>query len=279
MDYSLDLFAYLDAEQKYQFVSQSYANFYGYDEDDLIGQKPVTVFDTDSLDGVILPNLKKCWTEAKPVNYQAWLMPKKSATPVFMYNSYLPHISKSTGKVVGIIVIAKDVTEFKRAEGLLSKSANTDALTNIPNRLYLENQLAALTKSTARRSDRFALLFCDLDGFKQVNDSFGHAVGDKVLFQVASRLKNLVREEDILARYGGDEFAILITPLVDPDILPTIRNKIEKVIAQPFDVGGNTIEIGISIGISLFPDEAITKDALFDVADKRMYSNKHSKNN
>ncbi|MDC2889525.1 GGDEF domain-containing protein [Psychrosphaera algicola] len=194
-----------------------------------------------------------------------------------MYTTYLPHISKTTGEVVGMIVMAKDVTEFKRAEGLLSKSANTDALTNIPNRLFLENKLSKLTKSTARRSDRFALMFCDLDGFKQVNDTYGHAVGDKILYQVANRLNKLVRDEDILARYGGDEFAILITPLLDEQIISIIQNKIEAVISKPFDISGNKISLGMSIGVAIYPDVATSKEALFEIADQRMYSCKNAK--
>lgn len=277
MDYSLDLFAYLDKENKYEFVSKSYSNFYGFETKELIGNRPQSVFDTETYEQVIKPNLDKCWLEAVPVNYQAWLMPKKANSPCYMYTTYLPHISKTTGEVVGMIVMAKDVTEFKRAEGLLSKSANTDALTNIPNRLFLENKLSKLTKSTARRSDRFALMFCDLDGFKQVNDTYGHAVGDKILYQVANRLNKLVRDEDILARYGGDEFAILITPLIDEQIISIIQNKIEAVISKPFDISGNKINLGMSIGVAIYPDVATSKEALFEIADQRMYSCKNAK--
>lgn len=278
MDYSLDLFAYLDKDNHYQFVSKSYANFYDFENDDLIGKKPEMVFDIETYEQVIEPNLSRCWQEAKPVNFQAWIMPKKANSPCYLYTTYLPHIAKETGEVVGVIVIAKDVTEFKRAEGLLSKSANTDALTNIPNRLFLENKLSSLTKSTARRSDRFALLFCDLDGFKQVNDNFGHAVGDKILFQVAHRLNKLVRTEDILARYGGDEFAILISPLVDENIIPVVKQKIEDVISKPYDISGNRIELGISIGVAIYPDEVTSKEELLEIADKRMYTCKNAKN-
>ena len=277
MDYSLDLFAYIDANGHYQYVSKSYADFYGFKIKELIGHQPEEVFDSETYQQVILPNLNKCKETASPVNYQAWIVPKHVHTPCYLYTSYLPHISKNN-EVTGVIVIAKDVTEFKRAEGLLSKSANTDPLTNVPNRLFLENKLTELTKSSSRASDRFALLFCDLDGFKHVNDTFGHAVGDKILYQVANRLSKHIRKEDILARYGGDEFAILITNLLDESILKIIRQKIEHSIAQPFEVSGNTMNVGISIGISIFPDEAEEKSRLLDVADKRMYRCKNAKN-
>jgi len=278
MDYSLDLFAYIDIDGRYQYVSRSYADFYGCEPKDLVGHQPKEVFDEETYKQVIEPNLNKCLNTAKPVNYQAWIVPKHINNPCYMYTSYLPHFSKDKNKVVGVIVSARDVTEFKRAEGLLSKSANTDALTNVPNRLYLENRLTELTKSSGRSSDRFALMFCDLDGFKEVNDTYGHAVGDKILYQVASRLQKHIRRDDTLARYGGDEFAILITDFGEDNILDVIKNKIEHSIAQPFEVSGNKIRIGISIGTSIYPEEADNKSDLLDVADKRMYTNKNAKN-
>ena len=277
MDYSLDLFAYIDKTGTYQYVSKSYADFYGYEADALVGQEPKAVFDIETYQQVILPNLTKCLESAKPVNYQAWIVPKQLNNPCYLYTSYLPHIT-AEGEVAGVIVIAKDVTEFKRAERLLAKSANTDPLTNVPNRLFLENKLSELTRISGRTSDRFALLFCDLDGFKSVNDSHGHAVGDKILFQVATRLKKHIRHDDILARYGGDEFAILITHLHNDETLPRIRQKIQQSISQPFEVSGHKIKIGISIGTAIFPDDNEEKANLFDIADKRMYQNKNAKN-
>lgn len=277
MDYSLDLFAYIDGHGHYQYVSRSYADFYGFSIEELLGHQPQDVFDPESYEKIIRPNLEKCLSEKLPVNYQAWIVPKKVNNPRYLYCTYLPHIAKDSGEVSGVIVMAKDVTEFKRAEGLLSRSANTDALTNIPNRLYLESKLTDLTKSSSRVSDRFALMFCDLDGFKQVNDQYGHAIGDKILYQVASRLNATIRKNDVLARYGGDEFAILLTNLSEDNVVNVVKQKIEKAIMQPFDVSGHQISIGISIGVAVYPDESLDKTQLLDYADKRMYQCKNSK--
>lgn len=277
LDYSLDLFAYIDINYRYQYISNSYAHFYGFTPDELIHQSPKKVFDATTYQEVISPYLNECVNNKKPVNFESWISTNKFEQPHFLYMSYLPHISRETGEVVGVIVIAKDVTEFKRAENILSTSANTDPLTDIPNRLYLERKLESLTQGTSRSSDRFALLFCDLDGFKQVNDSHGHAVGDKVLYQVAKRLSKHIRNEDVIARYGGDEFIILVSPLVDSDVVSIIKEKIDRSISQPFDVAGNKINIGVSIGTSIYPDEGKVIQDLFDLADRRMYESKNTK--
>lgn len=277
LGYSLDLFAYIDINYRYQYVSNSYAHFYGFSSDELIGRTPDQVFDSTTYEAVINPYLNKCVKEKKPVNFETWITATKLQEPHFLYMSYLPHISRETGEVVGVIVIAKDVSEFKRAEGILSTSANTDPLTDIPNRLFLERKLDSLTKGTGRSTDKFALLFCDLDGFKQVNDTHGHAVGDKVLYQVAKRLRKHIRSEDIIARYGGDEFIILVSPLVDISVVSIIKEKIDRSISQPFDVSGIKINIGVSIGTSIYPDEATDVLELINQADRRMYQSKNNK--
>ena len=145
------------------------------------------------------------------------------------------------------------------------------------NRLFLENKLHELTQNSSRETDRFALLFCDLDGFKEVNDKYGHTIGDRILYQVARRLSNNIRNEDILARYGGDEFVILISPLSDDSAICRIKEKVERSLSQPFDVSGNMIKVGVSIGTSIFPDETTDLPALLEAADQRMYDCKNQK--
>lgn len=278
LGHSFDLFAYIDMNKTYRYVSKSYASFWGFSADELIGQTPQQVFRNETLTQVIGPLLTRCIKDKKPVNSDAWVQGHNSQGPHYLYFSYLPHIAKQTGQVQGVIVIAKDVTEFKRAETILAKSANTDALTNIPNRLFLENKLQQLTQNSARQSDRFALLFCDLDGFKHVNDVYGHAVGDKILYQVARRLNHTIREQDILARYGGDEFVILISPLADNLAISSLQQKICRSLSQPFEVSGNVIRVGVSIGTSIYPDETTELASLLQTADQRMYSCKQQKN-
>ncbi|NVK23650.1 MAG: GGDEF domain-containing protein [Gammaproteobacteria bacterium] len=277
LDNSLDLFAYIDLDQKYQYVSESYAEFYDFKVSDLIGNTPEQVFDKSSYEDVIKPQVLNCLNKKAAIHYESWITAQNSQQPRYLYVSYLPHIDSNTNEIVGIIVISKDITEFKRAEGLLAKTANTDALTNIHNRLYLEKKLEQLTKQNSRESDRFALLFCDLDGFKHVNDKFGHAIGDKILYQAARRLSKNTRKEDTLARYGGDEFIILVSPLSNDEVIKTIKEKVERSFSQPFEVAGNSFKVGISIGVSIYPDEATNTADMIHKADQRMYFNKNKK--
>lgn len=277
LGHSFDLFAYIDLKKRYQYVSKSYASFWGFKVSDLVGKTPNQVFVNKTLSDVVKPLLTKCIEEKKPINSNSWIRGLHTEQEHYLYFSYLPHISKETGKVLGVIVIAKDVSEFKRAQAILAKSANTDALTDIPNRLFLENKLQELTQKCSRGTDRFALLFCDLDGFKEVNDQYGHAVGDRILYQVARRLSNNIRDEDILARYGGDEFVILISPLSDDSAISRIKEKVERSLSQPFEVSGNMIKVGVSIGTSIFPDETTDLPALLQAADQRMYDCKNQK--
>ena len=277
LGHSLDLFAYIDLEQRYQYVSQSYAEFYNFNVEDLIGKKPNQVFDKSTYEDVVMPQLSKCIENKTAIHYESWIIAQSFQQPHYLYISYLPHVDTKSDEIVGIIVIAKDVTEFKRAEGLLAKTANTDALTNIPNRLFLVNKLEELTKQNSRESDRFGLLFCDLDGFKEVNDQHGHAIGDKVLNQAARRLSKNTRKEDVLARYGGDEFVILVSPLSNDEVINTIKEKIERSFSQPFEISGHSLKVGISIGVSIFPDEARNIEEMLHKADQRMYFNKNKK--
>lgn len=277
LGHSFDLFAYIDLAMRYQYVSKSYACFWGFEDKDLIGKTPKQVFHDLTLSEVITPLLKKCIDNKKPINNDAWVRGQNNERAHYLYFSYLPHVSKNTGQVQGVIVIARDMSEFKRAEGILAKSANTDALTNIPNRLYLEKKLQELSKNSSRQSDRFALLFCDLDGFKDVNDSYGHAVGDKILYQVANRLSNNIRTQDVLARYGGDEFVILISPLVENEVVHRVKEKVERSLSQPFNISGKIIKLGVSIGSSIFPDETTNLSSLLNAADQRMYDCKNQK--
>ena len=276
-NFSIDLFAYVDKDGTYQYISESYAKFSGFSAEEIIGRTPCEIFDKGTYQNIILPKLTECKSLARPVNYQTWVSSKKVDESHYLYVSYLPHICNVTGEVLGVLVIAKDITEIKQAENLLSQSAYTDPLTKIANRHYLEKKLGEYTQSGARSSDRFALMFCDLDGFKRVNDTYGHAVGDDILHQVASKLAQLIRKEDVIARYGGDEFVILLPELTNKGALSAIQQKIEHAMQKPLDISNRKVNLGISIGIATFPDEADNRFCLLNLADKRMYQHKQLK--
>ena len=156
----------------------------------------------------------------------------------------------------------------------MTRSAEIDALTQLPNRMLLLDRFAQAIATAKRRASRLALLFLDLNEFKQINDTLGHAAGDEVLQQVARRLSHAVREADTVSRHGGDEFLILLTEVSQPADAAVIAGKLLAVLDEPCQVAGQTWRIRASIGISLYPDDGVDIKTLIDCADAAMYSAK-----
>jgi len=167
----------------------------------------------------------------------------------------------------------------KIADARLQQQARTDSLTGLPNRRLFSECLASATAGTRRRGGLLGLLYIDLDRFKLVNDSLGHSVGDLLLCEVASRLKDRVRQSDTLARIGGDEFAIVLTSLTRAEDAGVVANSLLECMTKPFHVEGHEITIGASIGISIYDDAGTDGADLLRKADSAMYAAKRSGRN
>lgn len=180
------------------------------------------------------------------------------------------------GNTEATVCISRDITAQSLAEEKTWHSAHHDLLTGLPNRRLFLDRLEQEAKHSKRSSAPFALLFMDLDGFKGVNDSLGHDMGDRLLVAVAQRLNDCVREEDTVARLGGDEFTVLLVGTSEQgDVVAVAQNIIEK-LAEPFYITQETIRISVSIGITLFPQDAATPPEMLEAADKAMYKAKKS---
>lgn len=169
--------------------------------------------------------------------------------------------------------------ELKKANNELDYFAYHDALTKLPNRYYLRENLAKILSHAKRHEETIALLFIDLDGFKSINDTFGHATGDEVLKDVAFRIKSLLREEDTVARIGGDEFALIIGDITNLTYIEKISERIISEINRDYESVPTPSPVGVSIGISLFPKDAQDIDTLINYADEAMYRIKKSSKN
>jgi len=174
----------------------------------------------------------------------------------------------------GLAVTLRDISETKESERLLIKSANTDALTGLPNRYWLVNSLPTLLRVAGHRNKMMAVLFIDLDNFKQANDRFGHAVGDKLLKMAAERLKSVIRNGDEVVRLGGDEFTVLLNTIENTAEINRVAVRIAEAFAEPFRILGHAVNVGSSIGISLFPEDGVDADTLIQKADIAMYASK-----
>lgn len=174
----------------------------------------------------------------------------------------------------GFVSIYIDITERKRAEERIRVMALHDALTGLPNRLNINDQIDQALERAHTSGKRFALLFLDLDGFKKVNDTLGHDAGDELLVKVATELKAAVRETDVVARLGGDEFVVLLHDLEHVTPATTIATEIVRRLSMPFPLAKAEVRIGTSIGIALYPEHDTHREGLLKAADEAMYAAK-----
>ncbi len=187
----------------------------------------------------------------------------------------LQSVSLSAGHHA-IVAVVRDVGEKKKTEKLIWTQANYDALTELPNRRLFNDRLDQEIKKSHRSKSPFALLFIDLDRFKVINDTLGHAKGDKLLLQVAHRISNCVRESDTIARMGGDEFTAILTDIVDKGQVERIAGNIIERLTEPFylENDNNGCFISASIGIALYPLDGIDIESLVKHSDQAMYQAK-----
>jgi len=177
------------------------------------------------------------------------------------------------------VAFLTDITEHKRMGEELKHLAHHDALTGLPNRILFTDILDRVLAQSKRHQKKLAILFLDLDGFKAVNDTLGHDIGDKLLKEVAERLKNCIRGSDTVSRIGGDEFNILLSDITSVDDAAVIPRKILAAFQQPYTFAGHELHITSSIGISLYPDDSKDTGTLLKYADIAMYHAKeHGKN-
>lgn len=185
-------------------------------------------------------------------------------------------VRDDNGAILEYVSLFIDITQRKRSEEEIAYRANYDALTGLPNRTLLAERLGQAMKQARRETARVAVMFIDLDFFKQVNDTLGHAIGDRLLQGVAERMRLCVRETDTVARQGGDEFVALLAGIEDKAVASKVAEKIIAQLGTPFMIEGNEIRIGASIGITLFPDDGQDVETLFHNADLAMYRAKEA---
>jgi diguanylate cyclase (GGDEF)-like protein/PAS domain S-box-containing protein len=178
------------------------------------------------------------------------------------------------GVLIGLMGITREINELKETEINLQYLATHDALTDLPNRYLMNDRLEQILGQAKRSPSTFAIVYLDLNGFKTVNDSYGHKVGDLLLRQVADRLKKCARPTDTVARLGGDEFVIIFALLARSEDVTVVAHKVEACFAKPFSLEGPRVKVEASIGISLYPDHGEDQETLIKAADYAMYLSK-----
>lgn len=198
---------------------------------------------------------------------------------LFDLSTTLAPLRDASGEVTGYLAIASDISERKAAEKRIEFLAYRDVLTGLPNRLLLLDRFSQAAHHADRTDSQMALLFLDLDNFKTINDSLGHAVGDALLKEVAARLTTCVRESDTISRQGGDEFLVVLPDLRGMDAITPVLLKIREQLQQPFEFDGHELTTSASIGIAIYPDDGHDFDTLLKKADTAMYQAKDAGRN
>jgi diguanylate cyclase (GGDEF)-like protein len=184
-----------------------------------------------------------------------------------------------SGRPVGRVWSFRDVTERRRSEERIHALAFHDPLTELPNRVLFRDRMDQATAHADRAKTRIALLFLDLDNFKTINDSLGHAVGDMLLKMVAARLTRCVRDTDTISRQGGDEFLIMLTDLPEVEAATPVVQKLMEQFHVPFEIEGRELMTSVSVGIAVYPDDGRDFDALLRKTDTAMYRAKDAGRN
>jgi diguanylate cyclase (GGDEF)-like protein len=178
------------------------------------------------------------------------------------------------GAAIGVVIVLRDVSVTRAVTNRLAYAAQHDALTGLPNRVLLIARLTQAIALARRRNHAVAVLFLDLDGFKLINDTLGHAVGDRVLESVAGILQRCVREADTVCRYGGDEFAVLLSEIAHPADAVVVAEKILEALRGHQEIDERNLMITASIGIGLYPQDGMDPPTLLLNADAAMFQAK-----
>ena len=260
-----------DAEEHIIHVNPSFTRMTGFSAEDALGQRPKILSS-----GRHGPDFfAAMWRSIKASgSWQGEIWNRRKSGELFAAWLDISAVRDETGRVSNFVSVFSDITSRKETEEKLTHRAHHDPLTGLPNRaLFLERLDHAIARAQ-RNQLLVAVLFLDLDHFKQINDSLGHLAGDALLQQVAERLTHTVRAEDTVARMGGDEFTLILEDITDFRDAAKVAQKILQQFAIPFELAGQPHKVTTSIGIGLYPTDGETVQSLLREADEAMYAAK-----
>jgi diguanylate cyclase (GGDEF)-like protein/PAS domain S-box-containing protein len=270
-----DLIFSFDLDGRFVYANKQLKDLFGLTMEEMIGK---TCYDLHvpiaaELQAQVEQVIRSKGSVSREAPYTA-----SAGKPVWHDYVFTPVFNKD-GEVESVVCIGHDVTERRASEHSNWTKANYDDLTGLPNRSFFTHRLEESVKHSHRFGSPIALLFIDLDYFKEINDQFGHEAGDSLLKQTAERIHACVRESDTAARIGGDEFIVILKNLQNPGHVEIVAEKIRQRLAEPFDLGNHTIQISASIGVSLSPQDTTYATELVNHADSAMYASKNKGRN
>jgi diguanylate cyclase (GGDEF)-like protein/PAS domain S-box-containing protein len=271
-DYLFDAVVVTDSQGIITDWNKGSEALYGYTKKEVLGQ-PVGILHVPEDDAHITSEVISA-----VVKYGRWAgevrMLHKDGHIGWIESICVPLFDESH-QMIGALGINRDISGRMKESKRLQHLAHYDQLTDIPNRYLLLDRVKHLIAQCERNKKKFSLLYIDLDRFKNINDTKGHACGDRVLKEAASRIAQSIRNSDTIARIGGDEFVLLLENTSDKNAISKIAESIIEVIGKAFIINGEVFEISCSIGIAIYPDDGTSTDALLAASDKAMYKAKH----
>jgi diguanylate cyclase (GGDEF)-like protein/PAS domain S-box-containing protein len=248
----------------------------GYTIEEVAGKNP-KIFSSGNQDSDFYASMWRSLTSSGYWEGEIWGKHKNGKLQLHWMT--ISVIYDKQGEVSQFVSIFSDITERKRTDELIWKQANYDLLTGLANRTLFHKQVQHELNRCQRNKSEIAVIYLDLDGFKDVNDSLGHAAGDKLLIEVAQRLQRYTRKTDTIARLGGDEFTLLLTDIQKPEQVGSVAKNILGLLAEPIVILEREIHIGASLGIALYPGDGTSQEELAKHADVAMYQAKMSGKN
>jgi diguanylate cyclase (GGDEF)-like protein/PAS domain S-box-containing protein len=265
-----------DFRGRVSFLNQNAEKITGWTNDEAKGRALDEILHlkgTHTREPVTFPGLRAIIEDRTIVLDTPTVLMRRDGSEVDVEPSASPIHAKGGG-VIGAVLVIHDVTAAREQAEKLARLALYDGLTRLPNRTLLLDRLEQALERARRNASPATVLFVDLDRFKPVNDSLGHAIGDQLLIAVAQRLLASVRRSDTVSRFGGDEFVILLENIAHPGEATRCAAKIMEAISTPFEIAGHTLHVGASIGMASFPEDARDATQLLRRADLRMYEDK-----
>ena len=243
----------------------------GYTQNEVLGKNP-RILSSGKHDKAFYKSL---WSVlASKGNWKGEVVNRRKDGGIYTEWLRISAVRDEQGDITNYVAIISDITSKKLSEEELHRRAHHDPLTGLSNRLSFNERLDQDLARARRHKTMLALLYIDLDNFKPINDTYNHQVGDLVLREVANRLQSVVREIDTVARIGGDEFVVILSEIDTADHINIVVAKIRNRLSDPFEYQGNMLQVGASIGISVFPDDAVDSQQLLAIADAAMYREK-----
>src|SRR4029079_5471179 len=278
------LISYLDRESRFRFSNRTYDDWFGIPQERMHGYTVAEVFG-EEIHARMKPHIERVLS-GEEVEFEFTLGEHAAAggRQRTLQVACVPHLAPD-GAVLGFYMLGNDVTALKRAQEDLRFAAiqlqhdarrleflaHHDTLTGLPNRAMFQERAREAVAHARRHDKTAAVLFIDLDDFKEVNDNLGHDVGDGLLKVIASRLRACVRGDDFIARIGGDEFCVLLQDIAEPREAAAVAQKLITELAKPCQIGEHEVGAGASIGIACVPQDGDDVGTLLRLADHAMY--------